>query len=123
MATELAAVEQAELGDLSDRAEQAVALSREDASPLQISQADTLLRADPFGCPALLTQIDPAAAAVAAAHWFHAAVTVAARQAGLHPIQVVASAEQHGKPLAVESLTEIASFITAGGRPRHVVMP
>ncbi|GAA2213872.1 hypothetical protein GCM10009850_093350 [Nonomuraea monospora] len=123
VAAELAAIEQAELGDLSDRAEQAVALSREDASPLHISQADALLRAQPFGCPELLTQIDPAAASVAAAHWYHAAVTVAARHTGLHQVHVVASAEQHSKPLALESLTEITAVITSGGRPRHVVMP
>ncbi|MEW1840947.1 hypothetical protein AB0392_23630 [Nonomuraea angiospora] len=40
MAAELAAIEQAERGDLSDRGQQAVAVSREDASPLQISQAE-----------------------------------------------------------------------------------
>ncbi|HEX4813165.1 MAG TPA: hypothetical protein VFV66_10490, partial [Nonomuraea sp.] len=34
---ELAAVEQAERGDLTERAQQAVTLSREDASPLQVS--------------------------------------------------------------------------------------
>ncbi|MFC4010091.1 hypothetical protein ACFOY2_22880 [Nonomuraea purpurea] len=123
VAAELAAVEQAELGDLSGRAEQAVALSREDASPLQVSQADTLLHAQPFGCEALRTQIDATAAAVAAAHWFHAAVTITAQHTAMHPFKIVASAEQPGKPLAVESLSDITAVISAGGRPRHVVMP
>ncbi|MEO3873735.1 hypothetical protein ABGB18_33405 [Nonomuraea sp. B12E4] len=123
VAAELAAIEQAELGDLSERAEQAAALSREDASPLQISQADTLLHAHPFGCEALLTQVDPTAAAIAAAHWFYAAVTITAQHTGLHQIQVVATAEQQGKPLAIESLTEITAVLSAGDRPRHVVMP
>ncbi|NJP98596.1 hypothetical protein HCN51_55830 [Nonomuraea sp. FMUSA5-5] len=120
---ELAAIEQAERGDLAERAQQAVALSREDASPLQISQADRLLYDDPFGGQALFTEVDPTAAAIAAAHWFHAAVTVTARRTNRHPIQVVGSAEQAGKPLAIESLIDIATAITAGTRARHVVMP
>ncbi|GAA3677748.1 hypothetical protein GCM10022224_047290 [Nonomuraea antimicrobica] len=123
VAAELAAIEQAELGDLSERAEQAVALSREDASPLQISQADRLLHQNPFGCEALLTQVDPTAAAIAAAHWFHAAVTVTAQRTGLYLIQIVATAEQRGKPLAIESLTDITAAINIGERSRHVVMP
>jgi hypothetical protein len=46
---ELEAVEQAELGDLSGRARQAVALTRADASPTQVAAADRLLYADPLG--------------------------------------------------------------------------
>ncbi|MEV4580033.1 hypothetical protein AB0K16_42995 [Nonomuraea jabiensis] len=123
VAAELAAIEQAERGDLSDRAQQAVALSREDASPVQISQADRLLRDNPFGSHDLFTQVDPTAAAIAAAHWFYAALTITAQHTGLHPIQVVASAEQHDKPLAVESLIDITTAMNAGTRTRHVVMP
>ncbi|MET9252058.1 hypothetical protein [Nonomuraea sp. NPDC003709] len=123
IAAELAAIEQAERGDLSDRAQQAVALSREDASPLQISQADRLLRDNPFGSQDPFTQVDPTAAAIAAAHWFYAAVTITARHTGMHPIQVVARAEQYDKPLALESLTDITTAMHAGARTRHVVMP
>ncbi|WP_433441179.1 hypothetical protein [Nonomuraea sp. CA-141351] len=123
VAAELAAIEQAERGDLSERAQQAVALSREDASPLQISQADRLLHDNPFGSQDLFTEVDPTAAAIAAAHWFHAAVTITAQHTGMHPIQVVASAEQHDKPLAVESLTDITRAMDTGARTRHVVMP
>src|SRR5947209_3008822 len=46
---ELAAVESAELGDLSARAQQAVLLSRPDASPLQVHAADRLLHENPLG--------------------------------------------------------------------------
>ncbi|MEV0826806.1 hypothetical protein [Nonomuraea rubra] len=123
IAAELAAIEQAERGDLTDRAQQAVALSREDASPLQISQADRLLHDNPFGSQALFTEVDPTAAAIAAAHWFHAAATITAQHTGLHPIQVAGTAGQPGKPLAVESLIDIATAITEGTRARHVVMP
>ncbi|MEV4365229.1 hypothetical protein [Nonomuraea sp. NPDC049625] len=123
IAAELAAIEQAERGDLSDRAQQAVALSREDPSPLQISQADRLLHDNPFGSQDLFTQVDPTAAAIAAAHWFYAAVTITAQHTGMHPIQVVASAEQYDKPLALESLTDITTAMNAGARTRHVVMP
>ncbi|MCF6476692.1 hypothetical protein FAF44_51450, partial [Nonomuraea sp. MG754425] len=123
VAAELAAIEQAERGDLSERAQQAVALSREDASPLQISQADHLLHHNPFGSQDLLTQVDPTAAAIATAHWFYAAVTITAQHTGLHPIQVLDSAEQPDKPLALESLTDITTAMDAGTRARHVVMP
>ena len=47
---EIAAIEQAELGDLSGRARQAVVVSRADASPVQIAKAkfgDRLVRAGP----------------------------------------------------------------------------
>ncbi|WP_207757403.1 hypothetical protein [Nonomuraea cypriaca] len=44
---ELAAIEQAELGNLSERSRQAVALTREDASPLQVAQASNLLHDNP----------------------------------------------------------------------------
>jgi hypothetical protein len=47
--TELAAVEHAELGDLSGRAVQAVRLSREDVSPVQVAAADQILAGDPLG--------------------------------------------------------------------------
>ncbi|MFC4010165.1 hypothetical protein ACFOY2_23260 [Nonomuraea purpurea] len=119
---ELAAIEQAELGDLSERAQQAVVLTREDVSPLQLSQADTLLRRQPLGSPELFTQIDPTAAAIAAAHWLHAAVTIAAQRTGTHPAQVVAAADRHDKPHVVTCLTDLMGAITAGGRPRDAVM-
>ncbi|MEU6727145.1 hypothetical protein ABZ917_25860 [Nonomuraea wenchangensis] len=122
VATELAAVERAELGDLSQRAGQAVALSREDASPLQVAQADRLLRRHPFGCDALFTRLDPTAAAIAAAHWLHAAVAATSRLTRAHPAQIVAAADQRFKPLAFESLTEVVSGLGAGVRPRQVVM-
>ncbi|MFI6735380.1 hypothetical protein ACIBI9_20845 [Nonomuraea sp. NPDC050451] len=123
VAAERAAIEQAERGDLSERAQQTVTLSREDASPLQIYQADRLLHDNPFGNQTLLADMDPTAAAIAAAHWFYAAVTITAQHNGMHPIQVVAGAEQSDKPLAIESLADIATAITAGARARHVVMP
>ncbi|MCK2213763.1 hypothetical protein MF672_008175 [Actinomadura sp. ATCC 31491] len=122
VAAELDAVERAELGDLSERAAQAVALSREDASPSQVSQADRLLRRHPFGCDALFTRLDPTAAAIAAAHWLHAAVVVTADLTRIHPAQIVAAADQHAKPLAFESLTEVVGVLGRGGRPRQVVM-
>ncbi|SEG97817.1 hypothetical protein SAMN05444920_11171 [Nonomuraea solani] len=122
VAAELAAVEQAERGDLSGRAEQAAALSREDASPLQVSQADTLLQRHPFGSEALRTQIDPTAAAIAAAHWLYAAVAITARRTGMHPVQVIAATDQQAKPLATESLSDVIALIGAGGRPRDVAM-
>ena len=46
---ELAAVQRAELGDLSGRAVQAVQLTRQDASPVQVAAANEILAKDPLG--------------------------------------------------------------------------
>jgi hypothetical protein len=119
---EVAAIEQAELGDLSDRAQQAVALSREDVCPLQIAQADDLLQRHPFGPEELFTDVDPAAAAIAAAHWLYAAASTTGRRARLHPAQVVARVDGI-RPLIHESMTEIVTSIGAGTSPRQAVMP
>ncbi|MEY9947127.1 Voldacs domain-containing protein [Kitasatospora sp. GAS1066B] len=62
---ELAAVESAELGDLTGRAQQAVLLSREGASPAQVAAADQLLQEDPFGPAALREQLDEAEEVIA----------------------------------------------------------
>src|SRR5947199_92941 len=82
VAAEVAAVESAELGDLSGRARQAVSLTREDASPLQVAAADRLLADDPFGSRKLFTDVDPTSAAVAAAHWLYAAASIASDVSG-----------------------------------------
>ncbi|PBC70543.1 hypothetical protein BX265_5084 [Streptomyces sp. TLI_235] len=84
---ELAAVESAELGNLTGRAQQAVLLSREDASPVQVSAADQLLQQDPFDPVELFSAIDPTAAAVAAAHWLAAAAEVTADVSGYDPTE------------------------------------
>jgi hypothetical protein len=56
---ELAAVEGAELGDLSGRAVQAVQLTRQDASPVQVAAADRILADDPLGADDLFVELDP----------------------------------------------------------------
>ena len=117
---ELAAVEQAELGDLSGRARQAVVLSREDVSPLQVGAADVLLREDPFGDERLFTEVDPAAAAVAAAHWLQAAADVAARVADADPVYVVAQSDDI-EALAHETPTVVLGLMSQGAGPREVV--
>jgi hypothetical protein len=58
---ELTAVEQAELGDLSGRARQAVMLSRAGASPAQVEAADRLLHDHPLGIDKLFSDLDPCA--------------------------------------------------------------
>lgn len=56
---EIDAVTRAELGDLSERAVQAVALDRLDVSLIQVTTADEMLRADPLGGGLLSAAIDP----------------------------------------------------------------
>ncbi|MFJ4680337.1 hypothetical protein [Kitasatospora sp. NPDC088783] len=119
-ALELAAVESAELGDLTGRAQQAVLLSREDASPVQVAAADHLLQQDPFGPTALFSTVDPTAAAVAAAHWLAAAAEVAAEATGEDPTQVVLEADDI-EALPHETPTLVLGLIQDGATPYEAV--
>ncbi|WP_282202962.1 hypothetical protein [Kitasatospora fiedleri] len=119
-ALELAAVENAELGDLTGRAQQAVLLSREDASPVQVAAADHLLQQDPFGPTALFSTVDPTAAAVAAAHWLAAAAEVAADASGGDPTQVVLEADDI-EALPHETPTLVLGLIQDGATPHEAV--
>jgi hypothetical protein len=117
---ELKAVEQAELGDLSGRARQAVVLTRADASPAQVAAADRLLHEDPLGSDALMSDVDPTAAAVAAAHWLDAAAKVAAEESGLEPEQVVLEADNI-EALPHETPTLVLESLANGMSPHAVV--
>ncbi|MER5640290.1 hypothetical protein ABT095_25510 [Kitasatospora sp. NPDC002227] len=119
-ATELAAVESAELGDLTGRAQQAVLLSREDASPVQVAAADHLLQQDPFGPAELFLAVDPTAAAVAAAHWLAAAAEVAAEASGEHPTHVVLEADNI-EALPHETPTLVLGLLEDGASPHEAV--
>ncbi|MFJ6137802.1 Voldacs domain-containing protein [Kitasatospora sp. NPDC092286] len=119
-ATELAAVENAELGDLTDRARQAVLLSREGASPVQVAAADRLLEQNPFGPAALLTEIDPTAAAVAAAHWLAAAAEVTAEATGHSPTTLLLEAD-NSEALPHETPTLVLELLEAGVSPYDAV--
>ncbi|MEV7359314.1 hypothetical protein [Kitasatospora sp. NPDC091276] len=118
--TELAAVENAELGDLADRAQQAVLLSREDASPVQVAAADRLLQQDPFGPAELFSAVDPTAAAVAAAHWLAAAAEVTAEASGHDAVHVVQEADNI-EALAHETPTLVLGLIADGATPYEAV--
>jgi hypothetical protein len=120
VAAELAAVEQAERGDLSGRAQQAVKLTRADASPLQVAAADALLRATPLGSEALFIDVDPTAASVAAAHWLQAAAQVAADATGIDPVLVVAEADSI-EAIAVRTPTLVLERLDGGETPRDIV--
>ena len=117
---ELRAVEQAELGDLSGRGKQAVVLTRADASPAQVAAADRLLHKDPLGSGALMSDVDPTSAAVAAAHWLHAAATVAAEESGLEPEQVVLEADNI-EALPHETPTLVLESLASGMSPHAVI--
>lgn len=118
---ELAAVGQAELGDLNGRARQAVLLTRQDASPVQVAAASSLLHSDPFGPHELFTGIDPTAAAVAAAHWLQAAAEVAGDASGLHPARVVTEADNI-EALPHETPTRVLELLDGGASPRQAVI-
>ncbi|TMM27995.1 MAG: hypothetical protein E6F99_30600, partial [Actinobacteria bacterium] len=119
---EIDAVMRAELGDLSGRAVQAVALDRLDVSPVQVAAADELLRADPLGGQLLSAAVDPAAACVAAAHWLAAAAVVAADASGNTPGGVFAEADDI-QPVSVDVPTLVVEqIVDAAVPPREVVL-
>ncbi|MET7423642.1 hypothetical protein [Dactylosporangium sp. NPDC005555] len=90
---ELAAVADAEAGSLVGRAQQAISLIRPDASPVQVAAADRLLHRSLLNPDELLQSIDPTSAAVAAAHWLHAAAEVVAEHLGVPPAAVIQEAD------------------------------
>lgn len=115
------AVESAELGDLTGRARQAVELSRSDISPVQVQTADALLHDDPLGSIARFDDLDPAAAAVAAARWLHLGALVAAEAASVDPVRVVEEADDI-EALQVETPTLVLERLSAGESPTDVVV-
>lgn len=76
---EIDALRRAALGDLTGRANQAVVLTRSDPQPQQVAAAHAYFEKDPMGPPELYTKIDATSAAVAAVHWFCAALMIARR--------------------------------------------
>ncbi|WP_329159981.1 hypothetical protein OHB49_11425 [Streptomyces sp. NBC_01717] len=112
---------EAELGDLTGRARQAVLLTRQDASPVQVASADALLRTNPFGVPELFTDLDPTAAAVAASHWLQAAADVAGEASGLYSTNVVVEADNI-EALPHETPTLVLGLVDAGASPREAVV-
>lgn len=117
---DITAIEQAELGDLSGRSRQAVVLTRADASPVQVAAANGLLRDNLFGSDELFTTVDPTAAAVAAAHWLHAAATVAAEAAGQSITGSIMEADDI-LALPVATLTIVLDMIEDGSSPYEAV--
>lgn len=117
---ELDAIEQAELGDLTGRARQALALTRADASPAQVQAADKILHANPFGNPSLFTEIEPAAAAIAAAHWLQAAADVTTEATGYATTEIVQEADNI-EALAHETPTIVLEHLELGLSPYETV--
>jgi hypothetical protein len=115
---ELDAVERAELGDLSGRAVQAVQLTRQDASPVQVATADQILAKNPLGGEELFLDLDPTSACVAAAHWLQAAADVVAEMSGIVVTNVVLESDNiealpHATPTAVLELMDMDVSPTA----------
>ncbi|KUL41570.1 hypothetical protein ADL15_04815 [Actinoplanes awajinensis subsp. mycoplanecinus] len=115
------AVERAELGDLTGRAVQAVTLSRTDASPAQVAAADAVLDKDPLGGSELFRELEPTAAAVAAAHWLKAAADVTADLTGIPAEQVVVAADDL-ESLPYRTPTVVLELFAAGGSPHQLVV-
>lgn len=118
VAAELQAVESAERGDLGGRAAQAVALSRADANPLQVTPADSVLTENPLAGDRLFLDLEPTAASVAAAHWLKAAADVVAGVSKMPATQVLlASDDIEALPYETPNLVlELFDFSTTAYR-------
>ncbi|WP_433077776.1 hypothetical protein ACQP1P_35445 [Dactylosporangium sp. CA-052675] len=118
---ELAAVEQAERGDLTGRAQQAVTLTREDISPIQVAAADQLFARHTLGSDDLFLYYDPTAAAVAAAHWLTAAAEVVEDLTGIPASTVVERADRI-EALPYPTPTAVLEMVTDRRSPADAVM-
>ncbi|NJC83123.1 hypothetical protein HC030_11210 [Planosporangium mesophilum] len=117
---EIAAVGQAERGDLSDRARQAVELTRAAPSPTQVAEADGVLSENPLAWDRLFLDFDPAAAAVAAAHWLRAAAGVVSEASGIAVTEVLTEADNI-EALPHETPTVVLELLDSGVRPYDAV--
>ncbi|WP_305783724.1 hypothetical protein [Symbioplanes lichenis] len=121
VAAEIEAVESAERGDLDGRAQQAVVLSRTDVSPVQVAAADGILALNPFDRERLFLDVDPTAAAVAAAHWLKAAADVVVEVSGMSPDQVLYAADDI-EALPVETPSEVLELFDFSNTSYGVVV-
>ena len=108
-------------GDLSGRAGQAVALTRLDASPLQVVAADRLLHEVPMGSRRLFCEVEPTSAAVAAAHWLRAAVDVVLALSGWTDDEQVLVAADAIEEYDVATVRVVLALMEAGDTPLAVV--
>ncbi|WP_233620717.1 hypothetical protein [Amycolatopsis sp. WAC 01416] len=86
-----------------------------------MNAANDLFREQPLGSAKLLHEVDPAAAAVAAAHWLQAAADITADIAECDPSEVVVEADDI-EALAVETPTRVLERLESGETPREVVL-
>ena len=117
---EVDAVDSAERGDLTGRAEQAVMLARVDPSPAQVAAADQLLAEDPLGAAELFTEVEPTAAAVAAAHWLNSAAIVTSKRTGL-PVSSIVSEADNIAAVNHETPTLVLERLEENSTPRDVI--
>ena len=115
-------MQRAELGDLGGRARQAVALSRAEASPLQVRAAHAALLREPLGPEGLFVDIDPTAASVAAAHWLAEAATLAAEVSGGDPVGVIEEADDIEALPVLTPTVVLVRMLGAGETPDAVVL-
>lgn len=111
------AILSAEAGDYTGRARQAVLVSRPVAMPEQVSKANAMLHDEPMGCRGLFTDIDPTAAAVAAAHWLQAAANVVGELEDIDPTMVVIEADNI-EAMPIESTSAVLDRLASGEPPR-----
>ena len=121
VAKEFASIGRALHGDLQGRSGQAVELTRLDASPTQVAVADRLLAGTPSGTEALLAEVEPTAACIAAAHWLAAAVDLTLRSIGRTETRYVLNSEDAAEPFDTVAPRIVVDLIAAGSSPLAAV--
>jgi hypothetical protein len=121
VAEEFASVGRALRGELAGRSRQAVELTGLDAPPTQVAHADRLLDEAPSGAEALLVDVEPTAACVAAAHWLVAAVDVTSRAIGGGGVREVLRPEEAAEPFDTVAPTVVVDLVGEGGSPLSAV--
>lgn len=122
VAQEVAAVRKAELGDLTGRAVQAVALTRPEASPAQIAEAHRALADDPLGSTELFERFEPTAAAVAAAHWLHTAAQLTADECGYDDLTTVSRDADDIEALPIQTPMVVVGRMAHGESAQSIVI-
>lgn len=118
---EAEAIERAEAGVLTGRGQQATALSRPVASPLQVNAAHDILRADTFNAYDALLQLEPVSAAAAAAEWLWAAAQLAADVSSLHPLEIVSAADNY-QVMPCDNAMAVLEQIYDGESPEQAII-
>jgi hypothetical protein len=120
ISSEIDAVERAEAGELEHfRANHAITLDRIDSNPTQVAIADHALRELPL---AIVSKCEATSASVADAHWFAAALQVAAVAADKDPVSILEENFNDDDPTSVTTFYVATAILVDDLTPHDIVV-